>query len=68
MSNVENTERLTDEFFAFVTDPSPRRNQRPIVDQMQDFNPDIIPVLESMILDGVDERQDVEEYVQEVFG
>ena len=49
-------EALTDELFAFVTDPSASRNERQVVDELHDLAPETIPVLEYMILDGVDER------------
>jgi hypothetical protein len=55
---------LTDELFAFVSDPHPSRNDRPVVDELHDVAPEIVDVLECMILDGVDERQYVADYVQ----
>jgi hypothetical protein len=61
-------EALTDEVFAFVTDPRATRNQRPVVGELQDFVPDMIPVLEHMCIDGVDERRHVATYVDAVVG
>ncbi len=60
-------EELTDEMFAFVTDPSPSRNERPVIQELNDTHPESVDVLESMLLDGTDERQDVADYVHAVF-
>jgi hypothetical protein len=57
---------LTDELFAFVTDPHPSRNDRPVVDELHDVAPEMVDVLECMIIDGVDQRQFVADYVQTV--
>lgn len=59
---------LADELFAFVTDPSPRRVDRPVVGELHDLNPEMVEVLESMVLDGVEERRYVAEYVHAVVG
>lgn len=59
---------LTDEVFAFVTDPSAARNDRPVVSELHDLNPDIVEVLESFVLDGVDQRHYVADYVHAVIG
>lgn len=61
-------EALTDEAFAFVTDPHPSRNERAVVQELSDINPDVLDVLEAMLLDGTEERQDVEDYLMAVFG
>lgn len=62
-------ERLTDELFAFVTDPHPtHRNERAIVSVLHEVAPQIVSVAECMILDGVNERRDVADYVQAVLG
>lgn len=61
-------EALTDEAFAFVTDPHPSRNERAVVQELSDINPDVLDVLEAMLLDGTEERQDVEDYLLAVFG
>lgn len=59
---------LTDALFEFVTDPSANaRNARPVVEELHTFAPEMIDVLEQMILDGVEERIHVEEYVSAVF-
>lgn len=58
---------LTDEAFAFVTDPTPARNDREIVQELSDLNPEVIDVLECMVLDGTEERTDVEAYIAAVF-
>ncbi|MGN6484312.1 MAG: hypothetical protein ACTHMX_07910 [Thermomicrobiales bacterium] len=59
---------LTDAMFAFVTDPLPSRNDRPIVQELGDINHDLVDVLECMVLDGTDERDDVAAFVSAVFG
>ena len=62
------TEALTDEMFAFVTDPLATRNEREVVAELNEYLPDAVPVLEKMLIDGVDERRHVEDYVQWSFG
>ena len=59
---------LTDELFAFVVDPRSTRSQRRIVGELRALAPGMIPVMEMMILDGVDERRYVREYVEAVIG
>ncbi len=59
---------LTDALYAFVTDPHASRNDRPVVQELHSFVPEMVSVLENMVLDGVKERQDVAEYVNFVFG
>ena len=59
---------LTDAMYAFVTDPDPSRNERPVILELNDINHDLVDVLECMVLDGTDERQDVEDFVYTVFG
>jgi hypothetical protein len=54
---------LTDALFGFVTDPSGTRNDRPVIQDLHDLAPGMVPVLEAMVIDGVDERQDVADYV-----
>ena len=61
-------DELTDAMHQFVTEPTPRRNHLPIVQELDDVNPDIVDVLECMVLDGTEERQDVADYVNAVFG
>jgi hypothetical protein len=58
---------LTDEMLAFVTDPSPSRNEREIVQELNDLHPESVDVLESMLLDGTEDRADVAAYVDAVF-
>jgi hypothetical protein len=53
---------------AFVTDPHPSRNERPVVRALHDVHPDSVEVLEAMLLDGTEERADVAAYVAAVFG
>jgi len=59
---------LTDALYDFVTDPRASRNERPVVQELHSFVPEMVSVLEHMILDGVEERKDVAEYVNFVFG
>lgn len=60
-------EKLTDELFAFVTDPSAdNRNERAIVSVLHEVAPLMVSVAECMILDGVEERHYVAGYVHAV--
>ena len=59
---------LTDELFAFVCDPRSTRYQRTVVKELRALAPGVIPVMEMMILDGVEERRYVREYVSAVLG
>ena len=59
---------LTDELFAFVVDPRSTRYQRRVVTELKVIAPGMIPVMEMMIMDGVDERRYVREYVSAVLG
>jgi hypothetical protein len=61
-------ETLTDELFAFVVDPRSTRYQRRVVTELKVIAPGMIPVMEMMILDGVEERHYVREYVDAVLG
>jgi len=60
-------EALTDEAFAFVTDPHASRNERPVIHALVDMRPDVVDVLEAMVLDGTEERADVEAYLSAIF-
>ncbi|HEV2580513.1 MAG TPA: hypothetical protein VGT44_06635 [Ktedonobacteraceae bacterium] len=71
MSNIfrllADEEKLTDELFAFITDPSAdNRNERAIISVLHEVLPQMVSVAECMILDGVDERHYVADYVQAV--
>jgi hypothetical protein len=59
---------LTDELFAFVMDPRSTRYQRRVVKELRVLAPGVIPVMEMMILDGVEERRYVQDYVAAVLG
>jgi hypothetical protein len=61
------TDELIDAMYDFVTDPHPSRNDRPIIQELSDIHPESIDILESMLLDGTDERRDVAAYVELVF-
>ena len=57
-------DNLVTELFAFVTDPSASsRNERAIVSVLHEIAPQVVSVAECMVLDGVDERHYVAEYV-----
>ena len=57
---------LTDELFAYVIDPRASRADRSIMRELHDTAPEMVEVLESMVLDGVDQRQYVADYVHAV--
>lgn len=59
---------LTDAMYAFVTDPQPSRNDRQVIQELNDINHDLVDMLECMVLDGTDDRRDVEDFVHTVFG
>lgn len=60
-------EAFTDELYAFVTDPNAdRRNSRSIINFLHEVSPQIVSVAECMIIDGVDERRYVADYVHAV--
>lgn len=59
---------LTDAMHAFVTDPHPSRNDRPVIQELNDINHEIVDVLECMVLDGTEDRRDVAAFVDTVFG
>jgi hypothetical protein len=54
---------LTDALLEFVTDPRGSRNDRAVIQDLLDLAPDMVPVLEAMVLAGVEERSDVATYV-----
>jgi hypothetical protein len=54
---------LTDALLDFVTDPNASRNDRPVIQDLHDLAPGMVPVLEAMVIDGVEDRQDVAAYV-----
>jgi len=58
---------LTDAAFEFVVDPRASRNERPVIQALNDYNPDLVDVLECMVLDGTEERQDVADLIRAVF-
>ena len=64
---LSDEEKLTDELFAFVTDlHADSRNDRAITSVLHEVAPEMISVAECMLLDGVDERHYVADYVQAV--
>ncbi|MBV9227974.1 MAG: hypothetical protein JOZ18_01580 [Chloroflexi bacterium] len=71
MSNMlrllSDEEKFTDELFAFITDRNAdSRNERAIVSILHETIPQIVSVAECMIIDGVDERHYVADYVHAV--
>ncbi len=58
---------FTDACYEFVTDPHASRTRRQVIQELDDLMPDVVDVLESMVMDGTEERQDVAEYVQAIF-
>src|ERR1044071_8782287 len=54
---------LTDALLEFVTDPRASRNDLPVIQDLHDLAPGMVPVLEAMVLDGVEARADVATYV-----
>ena len=71
MSNMfqflANEDKLTDELFVFITDPSAdNRNERAIISVLHEVVPQMVSVAECMILDGVEERHYVADYVHAV--
>ncbi len=64
---LANEEKFTDELFAFNIDPNAdNRNERAIVSVLHEIAPQIVSVAECMIIDGVDERHYVADYVHAV--
>ena len=54
---------LTDALLDFVTDPRASRNDRAVIQDLHELAPGMVPVLEAMVIDGVEDRQDVADYV-----
>jgi hypothetical protein len=54
---------LTDALFEFVTHPRATRNELPVIDDLHEIAPGMVPVLEAMVIDGVQDRADVAAYV-----
>ncbi len=59
---------LTDAIYDFVIDPLPSRNERPVIQELNEINHDLVDVLDCMVLDGTEDRQDVADFVLTVFG
>ncbi len=60
-------EALTAEAFAFVTDPHASRNERAVIHALNDMRPEVVDVLEAMVLDGTEDLADVAAYLEAVF-
>jgi len=64
---LANQEKLTDELYGFIIDPdADNRNERAIVSVLHEVAPQIVSVAECMIIDGVDQRHYVEDYVRAI--
>lgn len=68
MSNIfqllANEEKFTDELYAFVTDSNAdSRNERAIISVLHEMAPQVVSVAECMVIDGVDQRHYVADYV-----
>lgn len=62
-----NEEALTDALFDFVTEPNATaRNELAVISVLHEMMPDMVPVLECMVIDGVDQRNYVADYVHAV--
>ena len=55
-------------YAAFVTDPRPSRNERLVVKALDEMHPESVEVMEAMLLDGTEDREDIAAYVTAVFG
>lgn len=62
-----NLDDLTDAMYEFVIDPRPSRNDRPVILELNEINHDLVDLLECMVIDGTEERQDVADFVHTVF-
>lgn len=58
---------FTDALHEFVTDPSATRNQRDVILELNEMMPDVVDILESMVLDGTEDRQDIADLVTYIF-
>jgi hypothetical protein len=58
---------FTDALFDFVTDPSATRNDRDVILELNEMMPDVVDILESMVLDGTEDREDVADLVTYIF-
>ncbi len=65
---VADEEAFTTALFQFVTEPTPARNHMPVIEELHEFAPEMVPVLEHMVIDGVQDRECIAEYVRAAFG
>jgi len=54
---------LTDALLEFVTHPRASRNELPVIEDLHELAPGMVPILEAMVIDGVEDRSDVAAYV-----
>jgi hypothetical protein len=62
-----NEKALTDALFEFVVDPHASRNERPVIEEIHTFAPNMVSVLENMVIDGVEEKRFIAEYIHTAF-
>lgn len=55
---------MTDTLFVYVRDPQTTHQVRHVLHALHGVAPDLVPLLEHMILDGVTEREHVAAYVR----
>ena len=65
---VDDETAFTDAIFAFVTEPTPARNVMPVIEELHEFAPEMVPVLEHMVIDGVNDRSFVVDYLRSTLG
>ena len=63
-----NEAALTEALYAFVTDPRATRGERAVIQELHEVAPEMVDVLESMVIDGVEQRYHVADYVHAVLG
>ncbi len=57
---------ITDALYDYVIDPLPTRNDRAVIRELHEVAPEMVDVMESMVLDGVDQRAFVADYIHAV--
>ncbi len=64
-----NETALIEALYVFVTtSKAGERNAQPVVEELHTFAPEVLDVMENMLIDGVQEKVHIEEYIQAVFG
>lgn len=65
---IDDEDAFTDAVLAFVTAPTRSRNQMPVLEELHEYAPEVVPVLEHMVIDGVEDRQFIADYLRAAFG